>query len=334
MVASNGSTKPQPAPAPQTRAKRMTLASITKGRHLGPIRMLVHGVDGVGKSTLGANAPKPVFLGAEDGTEHLDVSRFPLPQNWQDVLDAIRELAAGGHEFETLVVDTLDWAEPLLWKYVCDTAKVSSIEDVGGGYGRGYSAALDGWRVFIADIERMQRDRGMHVVLLAHSFVKKFSNPEGDDFDRYILKMNDKAASLIREWCKGVYFANYETFAVKEKGKRVRGVSTGARLLYTQRTAAYDAKDRYGLPESLPLSWDEFMKGVEAGCPADPQVLVAEIQRKAQELGGDIERQTGELLTKFQGDGAKLAQLNDRLNAKLGERREQAVAAQEAPAAQ
>jgi hypothetical protein len=326
MVAANGNTKPQPAPASQQRAKRMTLASITKGRHLGPKRVLLHGVDGVGKSTFGANAPKPVFLGAEDGTEHLDVARFPLPHTWQDVLDAIRELAAGGHDYETLVVDTLDWAEPLLWKHVCETAKVSSIEDVGGGYGKGFSAALDGWRVLLADLERLQRERGLHVILLAHSFIKKFANPEGDDFDRYILKLNEKAAALVREWCKGVYFANYETFAVKDKQKRVRGVSTGARLLYTQRTAAYDAKDRYGLPESLPLSWEEFAKAVEAGCPADPKVLLAEIQRKAADLGGDIERMTLELIPQFKGDGAKLAQLNDRLNAKLGERRDQTAA--------
>jgi hypothetical protein len=181
--------------------------------------------------------------------------------------------------------------------------------------------------VFLADLERLQRERRMHVILLAHSFIKKFANPEGDDFDRYILKLNEKAAALVREWCKGVYFANYETFAVSDKQRRVRGVSTGARILHTQRTAAYDAKDRYGLPETLPLSWDEFVKGVEAGCPADPQVLIAEIQRKAKELGGDIEKSTAELLPKFKDDGAKLAQLNDRLNAKLGERRELAASA-------
>jgi hypothetical protein len=300
----------------------MTMQSITSGKQAKPYRLLIHGVDAVGKSTFGANAPRPVFIGTEDGTEHLDVARFPMPQDWADILEAVRSMTETESEYKTLVIDSLDWAEPTLWRHVCQKGNVSSIEDFGGGFGKGYNAALDEWRVLLATLERLQRDRGVNVILIAHSFIKKFANPEGEDFDRYILKLNEKAAGLIREWCGGVYFANYETFAIKDKAKRVRGVSTGARLLYTQRTAAYDAKDRYGLPEQLPLSWEEFEKAAKAGQPADPEALKAEIQRKAKEVGGDMEKNTMGALERAGGDARKLAQLNDWINAKVAEKAE------------
>jgi hypothetical protein len=318
----NAAAKPAAVPPAAPRPVRMTLQSIAKGKRRAPYRLLVHGVDGVGKSTFGANAPSPVFLGTEDGTEHLDVARFPAPQSWEDVLDAIRTLAAEPSAYQTLVLDTLDWAEPLLWRFLCEREKAKSIEEVGGGYGKGYQAALDEWRVLLAALERLQRERGTHVILLAHSFIKPFKNPEGDDYDRYIIKLNEKAAALIREWCSGVYFANYETFAVKDKAKRVRGVSTGARLIYTQRTAAYDAKDRHELPESLPLSWAEFAAAAERGQAADPEALKAEISRKAKLLGGEMERETLASLERNANDASKLSQLNQWVNAKVGQKAE------------
>jgi hypothetical protein len=213
--------------------------------------------------------------------------------------------------------------EPFIWQNVCDAAGVDHLEEVGGGYGKGPAAALDLWRRLLSAIERLQAAKGMHVILIAHNQIKPFKNPEGDDWERYVLKLHPGAAGLCREWVKAVYFANYETFAVKDKAKRIRGVSTGARLLYTQRTAAYDAKDRYGLPASLPLSWEDFDAAAKAASPADPKALAGEIERKAKLLGGEIETFATEYLGKHAGDAVALAKLNDRLNGKLGEKAEQ-----------
>lgn len=306
-------------PVPPPRANRMTLAAVTKGRVAAPFRELLHGGDGVGKSTWASEAPSPIFLCAEDGVKHLDVARFPAPEQWQDALDAVATLTADPGPYQTLVVDTIDWLESLVFDKVCNDSGVRSIEEVGGGYGKGYIAALQEHRVLIAALERLQRTRGLHVLLLAHSAVKLFKNPEGDDFERYVLKFHDKSAALYREWCEGVYFANYETFAVKDKAKRVRGVSTGARLMYTERTAAYDAKNRYGLPSSLPLDWSEFVAAVAAARPADPKALAQEITRKAAQLGGEIEEKSRALVAGNPEDASLLARLNDRLNAKLAE---------------
>lgn len=317
-MAMNGTTATLKPPPP--RPVRMTLSAVTKGILPAPYRIVIHGTDGVGKSTFAADAPAPIFLGAEDGTGHLDVARFPAPECWQDVLDAVKTLTLEAHDYKTLAVDSLDWVEPHIWQTVCDAAGVDHLEEVGGGYGKGPAAALDLWRVFLSALERLQAAKGMHVVLIAHTQIKPFKNPEGDDWERYILKLHPGAAGLCREWVKGVYFANYETFAVKDKKKRIRGVSTGARLIYTQRTAAYDAKDRYGLPESIPLSWADFDAAAKAASPADPKALASEITRKAKALGGEIEAFAVDYLEKHAGDATALAKLNDRLNGKLGEK--------------
>lgn len=312
----------RPQAAPVARQNRMTLASVTSGVKQAPYRLLVHGRDAVGKSTFAAHAPKPVFIGTEDGTGHLDVARFPAPETWDDVTDAVATLAQDSGGFQTLVLDTVDWAEPLLWKHICVKSGVSAITEVGGGYGKGYEAAVDGWRSFLSSLERLQAKQNMHVVLLAHSVIKKFANPEGEDYERYVISMNDKSAALLRQWAKAVYFAQFETFAsAKKKGERVKGVSTGARLLCTQPSAAYDAKDRYFVPETIPLDWESFDASAKAGAQNDPEVLRSEIDRKAHQLGGELGQKALDKLP--QADtGEKLSQLNNWLNAKLAEKAE------------
>lgn len=310
-------TKPQLHRVPS----RMTIGSVLKGRRKAPVRVLVYGTEGIGKSSFGADAPSPIFLGAEDGTAQLDVERFPTPESWQDVLDAVRVLETDAHEYRSLIVDTLDWAEPLLWEHICKRDNQANIEAY--GYGKGYSAALDEWRIFLGALERLRKTKALNIVLIAHSWIRPFKNPEGEDFDRYELKLNAKAGGLIKEWADAVLFANYETLVSKDgKTKRTRGVDTGARLLFTERRAAYDAKNRYGLPPFLPLSWGDFEAAAQKHQTATPEALVKEVQRKAEELGGEDGKAILAALGRTEGDPRKLAYLNNRANAKLAQKEE------------
>ncbi len=305
-------------PATAVIESKMKLTALVRGKQLQPIRAVVFGPEGCGKSTFAANAPAPIFLGAEDGTAQLDVVRFPTPSTWADVLEAVRVLASEDHQFKTLVVDSADWVEPLLWRHLIskDKTGAETIEDVSGGYGKGYTAALDEWRVFLAAIERMRKAKSMHVLLIAHSHIKAFKNPEGPDYERHELKLNGKAAGLLKEWSDCVMFANYETFAVADKSKRVRGVSTGARLLNTERSAAFDAKNRYGLQPQLPLSWQAFEDAVKAGQPADPVALLEEVSRKLLELAPAEQEKVKAALPRAT-DALRLSQLNDYINGRL-----------------
>lgn len=312
--------KPVPAPAP-VKPSRMALTSVIKGRIIKPIRVTIYGGAGVGKSTFGASAPNPIFIGAEDGTAQLDVARFPKPETFADVFDAIRQLYAEKHDFKTLVVDSLDWIEPIIWRdVVAKDPEAKTIEEVSGGYGKGYTAALDEWRRLLSAIERLQAEKHMHVVFIAHGHIKKFTNPEGPDYDRYQLKLNDKAAGIVKEWSDAFLFARHETVAHTDKKKRVRGVDTGARVIHTNERAAFDAKNRYSLPDTLPLSWPDFFQAVEAGRVAEPSTLKEEIARKAKELGPEIEKSVTELVAKAGDNAQSLALINNRLNVKLAEK--------------
>lgn len=307
--------------APSKQPSRMQLTAVTRGRVVKAPRVLLFGVEGVGKSTFAANAPSPIFLASEDGTSQLDVARFPEPNSWTDVLDAVEELTNSRHDFKTLAIDTLDWLEPMLWAHLVARANkpdIKSVEDF--GYGKGYTAALDEWRILLAALERLRNTRDMGVIMLAHSWIKPFKNPEGEDFDRFELKLNAKASGLIKEWSDAVLFTRFETFVSKDsKTKRVRGFSSGERVMHTVRTAAYDAKNRYDLPEVMPLDYSAFAEAVVTGAPATAAQLLARIDSMLANEPAD-----SELRLKVHGhceaannDPAQLARIANKLAAKL-----------------
>jgi hypothetical protein len=281
--------------------------------------VLLYGPEGIGKSTFGASAPRPIFLGAEEGTASLDVTRFPRPESLDDVFEALAALRAPEAEgFDTLVIDSLDWLEPLIWDFCVKRDNEKSIESY--GYGKGYAAALDEWRKLLRVLEFVWLSKRMNIVLLAHSVIRPFKNPAGEDYDRYELKLHTKAAGLVKEWTDAVLFAQYETYAKKdEKTKRVRGIDTGARLVFTERRAAYDAKNRYSLPESLPLSWSDFAAAVAQGQTAAPAELRAEVLRKAEGLPEDVKLKVQEVVAKAGDNAQSLALINNKVNAKLAE---------------
>jgi len=227
---------------------------VNKGRIKRPISCVAYGPDGVGKSTFAAGAPSPIFLGAEGGCYNLDVSRFDQPKNFSDAINNIKELIEEEHSFQTLVIDSLDWLEPMLWKDVCKEHNAENIELVHGGYGKGYTIALDRWHEMIRLIATLQEKRQMHFIAIAHSEIKAFHDPiNNSSYDRFQLKLQPKAAALWREKMDAVLFCNYEVFTKTEKGK-TKAFGDGARLMFTERRPAFDAKNRYQLPFSLPLS--------------------------------------------------------------------------------
>lgn len=301
---------------PAAQKPKWTLADVSSGRKQQPYRIMLAGTEGVGKSTFAAGAPKPIFLGAEDGAGHLDIERLPQPKTWADAFHAVDLLATETHDFKTMVVDTVDWLEPLVWNAICIRDKKLNADgepDVEVyGFGKGYSAALDEWRKYLVQLERL-RAKGMHVVLLAHTHLRTFKNPVGDDFDRYELKLNLKAGGLLKEWCDAVLFANYETFAVKKdansKFEKAKGVSSGARYIYTERTAGYDAKNRFALPSQLPLSWEAFETAVKLGQPEDPAVLLVAINAGAAVLPKEEQEKITSAISRAAGNAVKLSQL-------------------------
>lgn len=287
----------------------MRLTNVVTGRQREPWRVLLFGVEGIGKSSFGASMPKPIFVDPETGSGQLDVARFPPPQNFADVLDAVRELRETKHAYESVVFDTVDWIEPLIFRHICQRDRMADIEEY--GFGKGYNVALEEWRKFLREVEALERMKGMNICLLGHSQVKTFKNPEGADFDRYEPQIHAKAAGLLKQWPRAVLFAHYEQYAEKENryALKAKGVATGERLIFTNRTAAYDAKNRYDLPASLPLSWDAFLQA--ATTERTGAELVELIKVAAKNAGEDVQKAATAAIERAAGDVTKLKQLNN-----------------------
>lgn len=282
-------TKPKSSSPPAGR--RLTLGSIADSRRTMPERTVLIGTEGVGKSTFGASAPTPIFIASEEGINHLNVKAFPEPQSAQDVYDAIAELEEQQHTFQTLVVDTVDWLEPILVTKLCLRNGWESIESP--GFGKGQVALVDEWRTILSHFDRLRKARGMEILLLAHAQVKTFANPTGPDYSRYELALSKGAAALIKQWADAVLFSDYEDIMVNAKGEtvagvsnkvKVKGISTGRRVLHTQRTAAWDAKNRYGLPPVLPLDYAEYSRARAKGLDIDTAAAYAECKELIEQL--------------------------------------------------
>lgn len=293
---------------------RMTLANVVKGPIAAPLRTVLYGPEGIGKSTFAAGSPRPIFLCAEDGANELDVARLK-PQSWDELFEAVAMLTAEPHDYATLVIDTLDWAEQLCWQHVCRREHKDSIEAF--GYGRGYVVAHEEFRRLAAAVDRLREKRGTQAVCLAHSWIKSFRNPEGEDFDRYEMKLQRLVAPLWKEWADAVLFANHETFTRTNDAKRTTGVSTGARYIYTERTAAWDAKNRYNLPPALPLYWEDFAQAIADGQPDSPASLRGKIDALVAQADPELGALVVATMAKAGEDAAMLAKILSRLQARI-----------------
>jgi hypothetical protein len=243
------------------------LGQIQRGRTAKPPRVLAYGPEGVGKSTFAAEAPTPIFIPTEDGLDQIDCHKFPLATCYEDVITALTELQAEQHEYETIVVDSLDWLERLVWARVCQESGVATIEKAHGGYGRGYVHALNFWNEILEHLGRLRDARNMVVLLIAHAKVERFEDPESAPYDRYSPRLHKHAAALIGEWCDAILFATRKIRTQTEDAGFNRrrtiafpvGKDGGDRILRTVGGPSCIAKNRYGIAEDLPLSWAAFM---------------------------------------------------------------------------
>ena len=249
------------------------LSTATTGKKVVPVSCLIYGVDGIGKTTFASQAPNPIFIGTETGTMQLDVTRLPAPDNYAEFLQQVHALRLESHNYKTLVIDTLDWLEPLIWAQICSEANVASIELYQGGFGKGYTRALDYWRTVLRALATLQRK--MHIVTIAHALVKKFDDPEQlASYDRYLVALNEKAAMLVRQSVDVVLFANYKTKVINVRegaqGAKGKGKGTAERVIYTETRPAFDAKNRFGLPFEMPLDWKVLGGYIKAFYAAQP----------------------------------------------------------------
>lgn len=251
------------------------LKSVTHGKVTRPPRIVLLGVEKIGKSTFAAGADKPIFIPikGEEGIDGLDVARFPACHTLNDIHEALDALLEGGHDFKTVVLDSASAAEPVIWQDVCDEYQVPSLELAGGGYGKGYAFALDRWRSIAEKLDRLRDELGMVVIIIGHVKVKTFNDPERPSYDQYQFDINEKVAHMLLRWADFIGFANKNIGIREEKAgfnkKIIKGedLDSETNYLFTKKTAAHPGggRDIFGrLPSEIPLNWNSFMEEVAA----------------------------------------------------------------------
>jgi len=287
MAANAQRVTQQPMLGQQQRKWSMTDVT-TKGNKL-PNRYGLHAVEGFGKSSLSAYFPNPIFIQSrgETGLETLidsgrlpDTAHLPEIKQWLDLHSALVMLTEQDHPYKTLVIDTVNGLERLAHEYICERDFKSDWGETGFfSYGKGPKAALTEWRMFLQDLDNLRERKAMILVLLFHTKPAKFKNPEGRDYDRYQPDMHEEAWALTHRWLDVVLFGNFVAATADDKQtKKAKGIGGTSRVIYCQRTAAWDAKNRIGLPESIDLTSEPpatdfklFLDAVKAGRMITPE---------------------------------------------------------------
>lgn len=228
------------------------MLNISSGKINRAQKVVIYGSEGIGKSTLAAQFPAPLFIDTEGGTSHLDVRRVDKPETWDGLISIVKEVAKQPEVCKTLVLDTADWAEQLAIAHICDKFKKAGLEEF--GFGKGYTylseefhRLLDAFDLVIA--------AGIHVVVTAHAKMRKFEQPdEMGAYDRWEMKLSKQVAPLLKEWSDLLLFLNYKTYVVAAQNDKKKAQG-GKRVIYTSHHPCWDAKNRCGLPEEIDLGY-------------------------------------------------------------------------------
>lgn len=257
------------------------MLNISNGIIARPQKVVIYGAEGVGKTTLAAAFPNPLFIDTEGGTSHMDVRRISKPQSWDEFIAVLNEVATTSGLCETLVIDTADWAEQMAVTHLLTKYKKAGIEEF--GYGKGYVYLSEEFSRMLAALDKCIAS-GIHVVVTAHAKMRKFEQPdEMGAYDRWEMKLSKNSAPLLKEWADLLLFCNYQTFVVTTENKAQKAQG-GKRVMYTSHHPCWDAKNRASLPDVLDLDYSHIAHLFTGATPAEPHASTVSPADAVREL--------------------------------------------------
>jgi len=243
------------------------MLNITRGKKQGAIRAVIYGTEGIGKSTLAAQIADALIIDTEDGTGQIEAARV-LALDWRSIEHALKELITDAQGFKAVVIDTADWLEKALIEHVLRQAGKKSIEDF--GYGKGYTILQEHLVRFLGQVDQLIA-KGIHVVFVAHSKVTRTSPPDQTDgYDRFELKLTKQVAPLLKEWADLVLFCNYRIQIVEGSDGKLKAQGGRERIMHAVHSAAWDAKNRFGLASEMPMEFSQIAALFGAAQPRTP----------------------------------------------------------------
>ena len=256
------------------------MLNITEGVKRTPVKCVIYGPESIGKTTLSSKFENPLIVDVENGSNSLNVRRIRCDKSWEELIAVVKEIVKTPGICKTIVIDTLDWAEYLCTKYVCEKYKKGNIDEF--GYGKGYTYLTEEFKRLLDALDEAI-DAGLHVVCNAHAKPRKFELPEEmGSFDRYELKLTKNTAPIVKEWCDCLLFCNFKTYVITDESNKKKAQGN-KRVIYTSHSAVYDAKNRVGLPDEMDMDFANLkplFEGKEATTKEEPLNEVASKIRK------------------------------------------------------
>ena len=244
---------------------------IRKGIEVAPRKVVIYGPAKMGKSTLAAAAPDALLIPTEDRVKHIDCAKTDVVTRFEEIME-IFEYLLNGSPYRTVIIDTLDWMEPMLHDYICRKKNFKSLIDDSNkevNYGRGLKYhAVEGWKMFLQNCDTLREQANMHIILVAHSAIEKVSPPDSDAYDRYSMKLDKNAVAVVEEWADIIGFYNREIVVKKEDAgfgkKQGKALNIdGNRVLNLQASSpSWISGNSFGLPDCIVTLEDapEIMK--------------------------------------------------------------------------
>ena len=248
----------------------MSLADIQKGSQIKPVKFILYGPSGIGKTSLAAQMENPVLIQTEDGMAGIDnddnIWSFPVCKTYDEFMSRLTAIRDEEHDRKSLIIDSLDWLETLVFQKVCDIGGKGHVEDF--GYGKGYALAGDQMTEILEVLNDIRDKRKMRVCMICHVELKRIEIPDMNPHDKYKLKLHKRVAAKVSEFADAIFFYNYKYGQVKkqaDKGQMVTKTTMSQdRYIFTRETSAHVGKNRYNLPDEIKLERETGWKILSA----------------------------------------------------------------------
>ena len=242
------------------------LSQISSGCSSHGLRVVIAGVEKIGKTTLACGAPNALLMPLEVGFSGVRVNKLPMLQTWEDTNKALSEIMVAakmpGFPFKTLVIDSGTALERQIHDFVIrqdsgygrGNKKAITMESALGGYGKAYQFANELFVNFLASLDQLAVYGGINIVFTCHVFAAKIIDPASGEYDSWDLLLhspkNQKTygkREIITQWADVIGFLHEPMFVTQADGMS-KGVSQNkGRILGISRTPSYLAGNRYGM---------------------------------------------------------------------------------------
>lgn len=279
--------------------------------NMRPPKIIIYGKSKIGKSTFGSQAPNPIVLDLENGMESIYVAKHKA-NTFMEVMEFMRALYTQKHDFEYLVVDSVDWLERIMGHQLCNQYQAKTLNDKNCkafGYGGGERLLLTMWDQFIKGLDFLHQERNMGIILIAHNQIRKFEDPLTESYDQHSIKLEKRSAERLKEWVDCILFASQKVKIEEEKqgfGAVVNRGKDMGRIIYTEARPSFEAGNRFKLPPEIEFSWKAFYSHFNKYNDS--------LKKLSMSINEEAEKEDKNLISEKQADFIKRIVTKDRLN--------------------